>query len=187
MNRKIEIGMILTGLGEYYDKTLTPSQIDMYSDDLLDIEPDELVKAIRLYRQDSKNTRFPLPGQLRGLLRPSDDQQARDSVSRIISALHKYRDPYGHSKERMENAKLLVGPLGWAIVQRMGGWVKLSQADENEIGSTAQAQWRELGVTLLNKHKLGIMDDAPGIGLEKRAVGQLENLENFSRKLVGKR
>lgn len=188
MSRKIEISELLTGLSEFYRSTpLTPSQLDMYSDDLLDIEPAELLKAIRIYRQDPKNKFVPLPAQLRALLRPTDDQQARDTISRIILALQKYGDPYGHSTERMKKAELFVGGLGWAIVKRLGGWVKLSQASAEELNTTAQAQWRELGITMLTNHRLGISNDEPALGIEMRkAVGHLGNFNGLTEQLKTK-
>ncbi len=155
------IGQIIFGLAEYYDKTLTDLQMEMYVEDLMDLDLQELKQAVRLYRNDPKNKFFPLPSALKGMLRPSDDSQAREAVSRIIYSLTHYGDPYGHSEDRTNRAKEYIGELGWLVVKRMGGWVHLSQAGEDDIGPIAQAQWRELANSIQTRDRLGMVDQPP--------------------------
>lgn len=149
-----EIGKILTHLAEYYDKVLSPIQIKMYSSDLADLEPRELIHAVQLYRMDARNTKFPLPAILRASLYPSDQDQARDIVAKVIEALSKF----GTDRSSMDRAKVFLGELGWLLVKRLGGWERLGHLSYDDINPTAQAQWRELAIVLMKKSRLGELD-----------------------------
>lgn len=61
---KSDISRIITGLAEYYDKNLSPSQIKMYVEDLSHLSPDTLAIAVRAYRMNPDNVFFPLPAKL---------------------------------------------------------------------------------------------------------------------------
>lgn len=185
MNPKADlIGQIVFALAEYYDKTLTDLQMEMYVEDLMELDPQELQQAVKLYRNDSRNKFFPLPATLKGMLKPSDDQQAREAVSRIIYALRKYSDPYGHSAERIAAAMDYIGELGWFVVKRMGGWVHLSNADQEDTGPIAQAQWRELAISIQARDRLGIMNEAPRLPSSQGKTLQVEAKPDLEKQQV---
>jgi hypothetical protein len=149
----------------YRAPVLEDTQLDMYVEDLIDLEIDEITEAIKIYRMDPRNSEPPLPAQLKALLKPSDEIQAVDAVSRIFQALGKYGDSAKHT----EKAKKLIGELGWFIVERFGGWSRITRLSYDELGPMAQEQWRELAVTLLTKHRLGLLEEAPKFPETKKA------------------
>lgn len=55
---------IIAGLAEYYDKTLSRSQMLMYVEDLAHWDAGFLAAAVRKYRREPKNVFFPLPAKL---------------------------------------------------------------------------------------------------------------------------
>lgn len=181
--REGAIAGILVGLAGIYDKELHPEAFVLYSQALIDLSVEDIKRAVVLYLEDAKNDKFPRPAQLKAALSPTDEQQARDAVTRIIHALTKWSDPYGHSDERRNKAKEYIGELGWIIVQRQGGWEKLSV--ESDLGHGTQAQWRESMVSFMSKARLGILDEAPKLPSRRNEQKSLENL-SFLPKLIDK-
>lgn len=139
MKKQDEIIKILGALGEYYDKPLTATQLAMYSEDLMDLEPSELTAAILTYRNDPRNTRFPLPPQLKAaigtVLNPEDE--AVQIVARILMAIGQI-GPY-----RTEEAKAAIGEVGWRVVQAEGGWGAVCDVQTDDL-PIRKAQWRNL-------------------------------------------
>lgn len=170
MNPRIEVGKIVIGLAEYYEKQITPSQLDMYVDDLMEIDPPDLLQAIRIYRKDPKNDKFPLPGKLIGMIRLPDDQKARDAVARIMTAIARI------GNYRTADAQAFVGELGWEVVKLQGGWEDVCKGITDDNKGILQAQWRELAISLLNKHRLGLTNEAPTLEFRPKKTGSLENL-----------
>lgn len=169
-----EIAKVVINLAEYYEKTLTDNQMEMYIQDLSDIPFPELLRAVELYRQDPKNDRFPLPAKLRAIIQLPDDQKARDGVSRILSAISRI-GPY-----RTKDAQEYIGELGWAVVKLQGGWEETCTSLTNDNRGTLMAQWRELAVSLLNKKRLGFGDEPPTLEFKSKGSG-LESLGNMIR------
>lgn len=144
MNHRTLLTEILIAFGEYYDRKLTTTQIAMYVEDLTALTPDELRAACKLYRQDPKNDRFPLPAKLIALVRPvaSAEDIGRDTAAAIIDAVHRA------GNNNSERAREIMGELGWAIVARMGGWACFCQELTNENLTTYRAQIRDLAATM---------------------------------------
>ncbi len=55
----------LLELSEYYSVKLTDNQLDMYTDDLIDLGWKQVEHAAKLYRKDWGSVKFPFPSQLR--------------------------------------------------------------------------------------------------------------------------
>lgn len=159
-------------LAEYFDKKLSQTQFVLYTLKLMDLKLEDLDRAIELYCNDPKNSRFPLPLQLKACLYLSDDEQARHAVAKIIAALSRWADSRGDEWRTMQ-AKREIGKLGWAIVQELGGWSALSRLED--LGPATQAQWRELGKTLLHEAKLIVNDTVDLPAGTPRQVGQTQN------------
>ncbi len=60
-----EIEQILKDLAEYYFTPLTQRQIEMYTEDLVEIGSKEVAEAAKAYRQSQWNKKFPLPAVLK--------------------------------------------------------------------------------------------------------------------------
>lgn len=159
--QKSFVSRAIGGLAEYYEKSLTPLQLEMYVEDLLDLSQEDLIKAIRLYRNDPEKKFFPRPAELKGVLSPTDEEKAQDAVTRIVYALKQWGDPYGHQPEKQERAKNYLGTLGWKIVEREGGWAAMSNLPE--VGPVVQSQWRRSAVSFMKTTKLGIEDEPPAL------------------------
>lgn len=69
---KAKIAQQVLGLAEYYDKTLSPGQIEMFVDDLEGIDFEQLKIAAKRYRTDPANVFFPLPAKLIALVEQND-------------------------------------------------------------------------------------------------------------------
>jgi hypothetical protein len=144
MNKQVELTKILLALAEYYERNLSPSQIAMYVEDLMCLEPEKLIESIKRYRNDPKNDRFPLPVKLKAMIgeAESPDDHARDASSRIVAAVSKY------GWNNLEQAKAYIGDLGWEVVKRHGGWQTLCESLTYSNMGMLQAQWRELAASI---------------------------------------
>lgn len=153
-----QIEEVVVRLGLYYDKKLSPEQIEMYTDDLMVLTPAELIHAIRVYRTDPANSWFPLPGKLIGIIRPpvSNTDEANEVAGLIITAISKA----GHNN--IEKAKQIMGALGWEVVQRFGGWKSICETENDNIG-TLRAQLRGLVETVSKRAKRGELHQKPGL------------------------
>lgn len=111
--------IILTA--SYYGRTISEPVLNMYAEDLEDLPEDRVVAAYKTYRRDPKNKSFPLPAQIRDIVQPetTPEVEARDIASAIQGAIVKY----GYPNEGL--AREYIGPQGWDVVQRWGGWSHL--------------------------------------------------------------
>jgi hypothetical protein len=124
----------------YYQRTLSAGVLSMYVEDLEDLPTGEVITAYKTYRRNPKNVHFPLPAQIRGLVRPEVDAEsaAREIAARITAAIPKYSWYNG------PGAREYVGERGCGIIERQGGWAYLCEHHGLTIDPTAfQAQVRE--------------------------------------------
>ena len=156
---KTEYVKIVFALGEYYGKQLTENQLEMYSEDLMNLTPEELVFAIKAYRQNPDNKFFPLPGQLIGIIKPP--MTATDEANEVASAILNSIGKDGHTNP--ERAKDRMGNLAWEVVQRMGGWLHLCETVSPQNEGMFRAQIRGLSETVSKKAKLGTLDQKPAL------------------------
>lgn len=128
----------------YYNpgQVLPNPVVAMYGEDLADLPINECIRAYRNYRLNSKNTKFPLPAQIRAIVRPEEyisaEAQAREIAARICGAIPKY----GWSNTAQ--ARAFIGEIGWRAVERQGGWQYLCENVGANINPTSfQAQIRD--------------------------------------------
>lgn len=111
----------------YYNRgqTLEDMVLEMYVDDLSDLDPAACISAYQQYRRNPKNRTFPLPAQVREIVNPgefiSNEVKAREIAGRIVGAISQFG--WNNATE----AQVYIGPVGWAIVQRHGGWSHLCE------------------------------------------------------------
>lgn len=115
------LGKIIAFTAAYYSRELQREVVSMMVDDLADLSFDAVEAAYQAYRRDPKNRAFPLPAQIRDIVdpEPTPEVEARDIASAIQGAIVKY----GYSNEGL--ARQYIGPEGWDVVQRWGGWSHL--------------------------------------------------------------
>jgi hypothetical protein len=151
--KRIQIAKLVAALGEYYDKPLTATQIAAYTEDLVDLEPEALSRAILAYRRDPKNDRFPLPAKLKELACPSMDPETNAVVAAdlIVSSISKY------GPDRGEDARKAIGELGWAVVQNNGGWDEVCRSIRSyEELPTMRAQLRNSAKAIQIRARAGV-------------------------------
>ncbi len=180
MSNQDAIKKLLVGLSAYYQQQIPDVALSMYAEDLADIPAHLVQNAAREYRRNPKHTRFPLPAALRAIAIPEDDPEgaAREAAARIIGAVEKNGWP------NPDRARAYIGELGWAVVQRLGGWPSICQTlDQTDIG-VFQAQARDLAKVLHGKSKSGTLDEAPGLPQpETQQENQLTAMQNIFRRL----
>lgn len=173
MDRRAKISQIIVGLAEYYDKALSVTQLSMYVEDLMDLSPEELLEAVRKFRKDPKNDRFPLPSKIRSMLESGADPEGEAHLvaSRLAVAVTYGTDRYG-----AEKAKALVGKVGWAIVETSGGWERFNRSvtSEEEL-PILKAQWRNLAKVFIYRG----VDELPK--LPDTQPKKLEHVTNLLR------
>lgn len=181
MSNEREIAKIVIGLAEYYDKVPTAAQIEMYVQDLSSLTPQELIEAVKRYRNDPKNDRFPLPAKLKAMVKPPelDEDLAKEAAARIVGAVAKI-GPY-----ETERAKAYIGELGWEVVVRQGGWESVCIALDYHNQGTLQAQWRELALSLIRRTRIGLVEKPPMLPKAERA--ELVNIGDLIASKVQKK
>lgn len=171
---KKQIAQIIIGLGIYYGMKLLPEQVDMYVEDLRDLDPNSLREAVIRYRNEPANVFFPRPAQLKGMLEPSGDEIGRDVAARITTALGRFG-----GEDNNERAKAFIGEVGWEVVKLQGGWIELGKIPNLGDLKILQAQWRELAKTVITKHKLGISQEAPRLPAPDKRIAGLTQMSNI--------
>lgn len=163
MDKLVEIYKHVGGLAIILGKDISKEALHVYCTALQDLSVDQVKKAVSGYLNGSKNT-FPTPGQLRAVLRPSDEDMAREAVSRIVESLSRYG-----GRDNTDRAKSYIGELGWKIVQKNGGWEEVCKIDYDAL-PTCQAQWRGLALSLISQDRAGVMDQAPMLPSSEKKV-----------------
>jgi hypothetical protein len=153
----------------YYGKQITEDLLQMYYEDLADLDPSLCINAYGQWRRNPENKFCPLPAQIRELVNPNEfvavEAQAREIAARIVGAIPKFG--WSGAKE----AQVYVGPHGWEIVSRHGGWRYLCENVGLSINpTTLQAQLRDqLEGTL--RYGSQVIESSIGALPESRARG----------------
>lgn len=155
MNKLQQIKRILNALAEYFQTTLTPTQLAMYAEDLEDLALEDIGAAIKRIRQNPQIARFPLPAAIRQEIVGSARDEALEAASRIVQAMEKY----GYTNP--EKARAFIGELGWRVVEREGGWQSLCQRTSSDDLPILKAQWRELAAASIRRVGIGLDNQAP--------------------------
>jgi hypothetical protein len=127
-----EITMMITLLEEYFGLTCS-----------------EYVKNIRAYIENPANKFFPTLVNLGRRPELSAAAKANDLAGKIRKAItvKGWADP--------EGAKEYLGPVGWEVVERSGGWVYICEnhgVDLNPL--TFHAQARDMALSLIETEKI---------------------------------
>lgn len=140
MSAQVKKAIVMTA--EYYGRQLSETVLEMYAEDLADLDPGKCVDAYQRYRRNPANRTFPLPAQIRELVNPNEyisvEARAREIAARIVGAVPRFGWP--NPKE----AELFIGPEGWDVVRRQGGWAFICENLGVKINPTSfQAQVRD--------------------------------------------
>lgn len=155
-----------------FDKTLDPDVLKMQVEDLSDLNFESILSAISAYRRDGKNVMWPRASKIRELVNPkqSKDGMANEAASRIRKAI----SDFGWFNS--EKARAFIGELGWAVVDRAGGWQYLCESHGVELNQlTFHAQARDLAKAIVESSELGIHNQPIGLS-EAKNNSQLNNI-----------
>lgn len=157
----------------YYNRgqALQDAVLLMYAEDLIDLDLEQVQIAYQEWRRNPKNKTFPLPAQIRELVCPEEhidpDAMAREIAARIVGAVSSCGWNNGRAAENY------IGPVGWAAVNRAGGWSYLCENLGCNISPTTfQAQIRDQIAANL-RYGSDVLDHAISLPERKRAHGGL--------------
>lgn len=174
LQKRAHVSKLLVQMAEYYGRTLTPNQTNMYAEDLMRLSIQQISEALKAYREDPKNRTFPLPAQLIQIVDPQSqltaEDYAKDAASRIVAAVSEI-GPYNSAA-----AQTYIGELGWLVVEREGGWANICRELSYENMGTLKAQWRELAISLYRRASAGEINQAPKLPSPNKRGGELRSL-----------
>lgn len=159
--REVQKALVVTA--EIYGRVLSAGAVSLMADALMDLDGRSVLAAIRQYVASTNSKTFPLPGQIRDLVKPTvrTEDQVNIAIGRIRQALAKFGsyDP--------EGAKAFVGELGWAIVVRDGGWVNMCKLETSEM-PIVTSQWRKIGESVMRAGLAGTLEEPPMIAAPRK-------------------
>lgn len=156
-----QVKMLIVGLSEYLQVTLTPDQIKLYANEFRDEGPEGLGLAISRLKRDPDlwPGRFPLPAKIKSYLTPSSESDAQEIVALIFESIQLY------GKTNQREAKAHMGELAWEICKSYGSFSNLCDMDSHQK-PTIFAQLRDLAENKIRRRRLGI--GRPRIGIDEK-------------------
>lgn len=142
----------MADLSAYYRLQISDTVLNMYAQDLSDLDFETVMSSFEKYRKNHKNRFMPLPSMIRDLITPEVDEEtiAISTASKVVQAVSK------HGWSNASDARAFVGELGWAGIQRFGGWMAVCENLGQSINlGTFQAQLREILKSEIKVQKAG--------------------------------
>lgn len=157
-DEKQKLKALFVATAMYFGQDIPDQALRLYVEDLEDLPFDRVASALCDVRRDPRTTRCPLPAVIRAKVNPESDPEAEavEAVSRITHAIARI-GPY-----RVEEAREYIGPLGWIVVQREGGWEAVCGILTDDNIGILKAQWRQMAVAQFKRAKAGLID-APAL------------------------
>lgn len=136
-----------------FEEQLSPTIIGLYDKTLSKALGYELaIKAIdRIIVTRRGKDRFPSVADIIDVAKPKvdDTHKAVEAANRVIQAIADFGYPNAKA------ARAFIGEVGWYIVEKSGGWLKLCESmKESQLG-TYRAQFRELALSAIVQHRAG--------------------------------
>ncbi len=145
-------------LPQWSPPEITRGLCNVFVQVLADHTDDEIQKAFGLAVKTL--TEWPAPATVKRLCQGTikDDKEIGDEIAgRIWACLGKF----GHSLPG--GAQQFMGPIGWEVVQRNGGWYTLCETATFDQQPSLMKAWREAAMSISkNQHALGY-DPPPGL------------------------
>jgi hypothetical protein len=151
MNDLQKIKMLIVGLAEYLQLTLSQEQVVMYANELERDGVEFVGRAIQSIQKHPHNFygKFPLPSQLREIAKGNDEDFALEASLKIIKSVSRYGYP------NPTEARAFIGELGWSVVQAYGGWTTVCQIiDSPEKIGIIQSQFKKSAQMMLSRSRL---------------------------------
>lgn len=169
----------LLGCYSVFGKDLSRDAVLFMVDTLDDFSGNQIVEAIKTYSIKEKTGRPPTVGALVEIMNPETSQEtvANDAAARIFQAIGKF------GWADIEGASRFIGPLGWSVVERFGGWLYLCENHGSEISATTfHAQARDLAKSHMELSRLGKLGHAHELPeIENDTVKKLVNIKSVTK------
>lgn len=176
-----ELKKVIVQTAIYYGRDIDAGVLSMMAEDLSDLDPNACIQAYSQWRRNPANKSFPLPAQIRELVNPeqfvSVETKAREIAGRIIGAITKYG--WANAKE----AQVFIGPDGWDLVKRSGGWQHLCESTSPKQTTFLQAQFRDQLMGTL-KHGQDAIEQSLG-ALPQNRVSELDGNTDYLQLVPG--
>ena len=175
----VALKKLIVGLAAYYGHQIDEFVVGMYAEDLIDLPLDSVLTAAREIRLDPKNTRFPLPAQIREKAAPNvnDTDVARDVAARIFKAIARHGHNWSDKDDAWPAQPVAdLGELGYEVVKRLGGWFRVCEFSSEVSGGVFMAQVRDLAESTLKAARAGSLGQAPALPAPKREQSSLAPL-----------
>lgn len=172
---KNQLGQIYAATCKAYDKNLESDVLKMQIEDLADLSFHQIADALLAYRRDEKNTQWPRASKIRAIINPkqSTDTMANETASLVRSAVSKFGYP------NPQDARAYIGELGWAIVERNGGWSYICENLGLDLNpATFHAQVRDLAKAMIESDKAGLGNMPINLPAPPEKI-QIEKLNNL--------
>jgi hypothetical protein len=172
----VALKKLIVGLAAYYGHAIDEFVVGMYAEDLADLPIEDVLRAAREIRFDPKNTKFPLPAVIREKAAPNlnDTDVARDVAARILKAVGRHGHNWSDKDPAWPSEPLdQLGELGYEVVKRLGGWMRVCEFS-GEVGSGIfMAQIRDLADATMKAARAGNLEQAPSLPAPKTARSTL--------------
>lgn len=151
----------------FYDVQMSEVKLKILAEELVDLPIEQVIRAYDFFRREPNRRQMPMPADVRARVAPShitNDQFALEASNKIVEAMSKF------GWTNPERAEQFMGPIGWEVVKREGGWAQICERTKNEDLPILKAQWRELAKVVAVRQAQG--SERTAIGNEGHA--QLE-------------
>jgi hypothetical protein len=147
-----KLKLLIIATSAYYGVKIEGPVLQLYIDDLADLEFTAVCAVVKEIRRDPKTTRFPFPAVIRDRISPAvtDESESLIAVNKVIEAVGKF------GWHNQQSAREFIGELGWLLVSMEGGWLRVCETLDSDNLNTTRAQWRGLAQALIKRNKAGL-------------------------------
>jgi hypothetical protein len=167
MNPSQAIKESLIALATIAGKELNAVALNAYVDAMSDLDPNDVLRALKDWLRTGKG--FPYPADIRAKVMPEldDEDDAQDIANTVIKCI----STCGYTNQ--DRAEEQIGPRGWVVVQRMGGWKHLCETTTHQNEGFLRAQIRDYAQTISKKLRRGELEAMPSLPSPKDDVKQI--------------
>lgn len=136
-----QIALLLAMLAEQTGAQVSKDRYAFYIEYLMPLG-EAVIPALKQLLLSARH--FPTVQEIRdamGMRELTPQQEGREVAARLWSAVCKFSSQVNDKK--MPEIETYVGPVGWAVVQQLGGWNSFVDGASAADQGIVMAQWRE--------------------------------------------
>ena len=120
-----KFALLITGIGEVYDKTFTSAVIEIYWSVLKSFMFEDVKKAVYSHLENPDVGKYlPKPADIIVAIEGSSQNQALRAWTKVVAAVHRVGR---YTSVAFDDALILV------IIEDMGGWLRLCNVKEEQL------------------------------------------------------